>query len=190
MKGLATIIAEWSNVDNIADDDGNEINSQCVSHLKFKIFRRISDEDVSFMGFSPTFSRPIMVCQVLTVPPPSINPSVKHDAQQESEDDISHIIVNIIEANNTLSDKLKQNATSKVIDDWTTVLQYYCATMIDNRIPGVARCSAFRRALKSTKNVLLKKRVVFVKSYGETCGLFSPFCYYESQYFHWTTWCS
>ena len=25
-----------------------------------------------------------------------------------------------------------------MIDDWTTVLQYYCATMIDNHIPGCA----------------------------------------------------
>ena len=49
------------------------------------------------MGFSPIWSRPDwMVCQVLAVPPPAVRPSVKHDAQQRSEDDISHIIVNII----------------------------------------------------------------------------------------------
>ena len=98
----------------------------------------------------------MMICQVLAVPPPSIRPSVKHDAQQRSEDDISHIIVNIIKANNPLSDKIKQNATSKVIDDWTTVLQYYCATMIDNRIPGVASVAQRSgRALKSIKERLV-----------------------------------
>ena len=161
-EGLATIIAEWSNVDNIADDDGNikdKLTMRLTPEIVLKIFRRISDEDVSFMGFSPTFSRPDwMVCQVLAVPPPSIRPSVKHDAQQRSEDDISHIIVNIIKANNTLSDKLKQNATSKVIDDWTTVLQYYCATMIDNRIPGVASVAQRSgRALKSIKERLVGK---------------------------------
>ena len=161
-EGLATIIAEWSNVDNIADDEGNikdKLTMKLTPEIVLKIFRRISDEDVSFMGFSPTFSRPDwMVCQVLAVPPPSIRPSVKHDAQQRSEDDISHIIVNIIKANNTLSDKLKQNATSKVIDDWTTVLQYYCATMIDNRIPGVASVAQRSgRALKSIKERLVGK---------------------------------
>ena len=161
-EGLATIIAEWSNVDNIADDDGNikdKLTMRLTPEIVLKIFRRISDEDVSFMGFSPTFSRPDwMICQVLAVPPPSIRPSVKHDAQQRSEDDISHIIVNIIKANNTLSDKLKQNATSKVIDDWTTVLQYYCATMIDNRIPGVASVAQRSgRALKSIKERLVGK---------------------------------
>ena len=161
-EGLATIIAEWSNVDNIADDEGNikdKLTMKLTPEIVLKIFRRISDEDVSFMGFSPTFSRPDwMVCQVLAVPPPSIRPSVKHDAQQRSEDDISHIIVNIIKANNTLSDKLKQNTTSKVIDDWTTVLQYYCATMIDNRIPGVASVAQRSgRALKSIKERLVGK---------------------------------
>jgi len=161
-EGLATIIAEWLNVDNIADDEGNikdKLTMKLTPEIVLKIFRRISDEDVSFMGFSPTFSRPDwMVCQVLAVPPPSIRPSVKHDAQQRSEDDISHIIVNIIKANNTLSDKLKQNTTSKVIDDWTTVLQYYCATMIDNRIPGVASVAQRSgRALKSIKERLVGK---------------------------------
>ena len=48
-----------------------------------------------------------MICQVLAVPPPAVRPSVKHDAQQRSEDDISHIIVNIIKANKTLQDNIK-----------------------------------------------------------------------------------
>ena len=39
--------------------------------------------------FSPVWSRPDwMVCQVLAVPPPAVRPSVKHDAQQRSEDDL------------------------------------------------------------------------------------------------------
>ena len=95
-------------------------------------------KDVSFMGFSPVWSRPDwFICQTLAVPPPAVRPSVKHDSHQRSEDDISHIIVNIIKANKTLLDKMQRNA-KKVIEDWSTVLQYYVATMIDNRIPGVA----------------------------------------------------
>ena len=85
------------------------------------------------MGLSPIWSRPEwMVCQVLAIPPPAIRPSIKHDSQQRSEDDISHIIVNIIKSNQTLRNKIEQNADAKVIDDWTTVLQYYIATMVDN----------------------------------------------------------
>ena len=58
------------------------------------------------MGFSSVFSRPEwMICQVFAVPPPSVRPSVKHNVQQRSEDDISHIIINIIKHNNTLLEK-------------------------------------------------------------------------------------
>jgi len=161
-EGLATIIAEWNNVDNIPDEEGNikeKLTMKLTPDIVLKIFCRISDEDVTFMGFSPTFSRPDwMVCQVLAVPPPSLRPSVKHDAQQRSEDDISHIIVNIIKSNRTLQDKITQNAAAKVIDDWHTVLQYYCATMIDNRIPGVASVAQRSgRALKSIKERLVGK---------------------------------
>ena len=100
-----------------------------------------------------------MVCQVLAIPPPAVRPSIKHDSQQRSEDDISHIIVNIIKSNKTLGDKLQQDAPAKVIDDWTTVLQYYIATMVDNKIPGVASVAQRSgRALKSMKERLVGKQ--------------------------------
>lgn len=134
-EGLGTIFAEWKKVGEEDDD----VTIQMTPENILKIFRRISDEDVSFMGFSPTFSRPDwMICQVLAVPPPAVRPSVKHDAQQRSEDDISHIIVNIIKANKTLQEKIEQNAKANVIEDWTTMLQYYVATMVNNKIPGTA----------------------------------------------------
>uniref|UniRef100_A0A6C0C364 DNA-directed RNA polymerase n=1 Tax=viral metagenome TaxID=1070528 RepID=A0A6C0C364_9ZZZZ len=162
-EGLATIMGEWENTDKITDENGAIKNKLIIKYTPeqvIKLFRRISDEDVSFMGFSPIFSRPEwFVCQVLAVPPPAVRPSVKHNSQQRSEDDISHIIVNIIKANKTLQEKIQQNANQKVIDDWTTVLQYYCATMIDNKIPGVAAVAQRSgRALKSIKERLVGKQ--------------------------------
>lgn len=154
-EGLATIIAEW--IDNDATDDENsKISLKLTPERVIKNFKRISNEDVNFMGFSPIWSRPDwMVCQVLAVPPPAVRPSVKHDSQQRSEDDISHIIVNIIKANNTLADKIAQNANSNVIDDWETVLQYYVSTLVDNKIPGVASVAQRSgRPLKSIKERL------------------------------------
>ena len=48
---------------------------------------------------------------------------------------------------------MDQNAAPNVIDDWSTVLQYYIATMIDNKIPGVAAVAQRSgRALKSLKD--------------------------------------
>jgi DNA-directed RNA polymerase II subunit RPB1 len=89
------------------------------------------------------------------VPPPAVRPSVKHDAQQRSEDDLSHILVNIIKTNKTLQEKIQNNAPANVIEDWTTVLQYYVATQVDNKIPGVASVAQRSgRPLKSIKDRL------------------------------------
>ena len=161
-EGLATLIAEWDNIDGIENSDGekkDKLTMRLTPEIVLKIFRRISDEDVTFMGFSALWSRPDwMICQVLAIPPPAVRPSVKHDAQQRSEDDISHIIVNIVKANKTLQEKLESNATAKVIDDWTMVLQYYVATMVDNKIPGVASVAQRSgRPLKSIKERLVGK---------------------------------
>ena len=155
-EGLATIFAEWDNIEGLGPEDADKLNMRFTPEIVLKIFRRISDEDVNFMGFSPVWSRPDwMICQVLAVPPPAVRPSVKHDAQQRSEDDISHIIVNMIKANKTLQEKIAQNAPANVIDDWTTVLQYYVATQIDNKIPGVASVAQRSgRPLKSLKERL------------------------------------
>ena len=154
-EGLGTIFAEWNNMEGIVSD-ANKLTKMLTPEMIIKIFKKITDDDISFMGFHPLWSRPEwMICQVLAVPPPSVRPSVKHDSQQRSEDDISHILVNIIKANNSLKDKLKQNAAPNIINDWHTVLQYFVATMVDNKIPGVAAfAQRSGRALKSIKERL------------------------------------
>tara|TARA_B110000967_G_scaffold171636_1_gene182204 strand:+ start:40 stop:4563 length:4524 start_codon:yes stop_codon:yes gene_type:complete len=156
-EGLATLFAEWDNINGLNnDDDKDKLNMKLTPEIVLKIFRRISDDDVNFMGFSPVFSRPDwMVCQVLAVPPPAVRPSIKMDGQQRSEDDISHILVNIIKANKTLQEKIQENANANIVDDWHTVLQYYVATQVDNKIPGVASVAQRSgRPLKSIKERL------------------------------------
>ena len=163
-EGLATIFAEWKNPELKVSDKGDSVKEAYVGlepiklspELVLKIFKRISDEDVSFMGFSPIWSRPDwMICQVMAVSPPSVRPSVKHDAQQRSEDDLSQILVNIIKTNKTLQEKIKNNAPANIIEDWTSVLQYYVATQVDNKIPGVASVAQRSgRPLKSIKDRL------------------------------------
>jgi DNA-directed RNA polymerase II subunit RPB1 len=148
-EGLATIVAEWK-------DEDNNMVVKLTPEMIIKIFKRISDEDVSFMGFSPIWSRPEwMICSVMAVPPPAVRPSVKHDSQQRSEDDLSHILVNIIKTNKTLQEKIQSNAPANVINDWTTVLQYYVASQVDNKIPGAAPVAQRSgRPLKSIKDRL------------------------------------
>lgn len=158
-EGLATIIAEWDQADDSGSGTGGDAKKMSIKmtpELVLKIFKRISDEDVNFLGFSPILSRPDwMICQTMAVPPPAVRPSVKHDSQQRSEDDLTHIIINIIKANKTLQDKIQQNSNSAIIEDWATVLQYYVATLVDNKIPGVASVAQRSgRPLKSLKERL------------------------------------
>ena len=137
-ESFATLIAEWSSGKTIGNEVIPPMTLKLTPEIVLKIFKKITDEEVDFMGFSSIWSRPDwMICQVFAVPPPSVRPSVKYDAQQRSEDDLTQIIINIIKYNSTLKDKLAQKGTnSKIIDDWTSVLQYYVATMVDNTIPG------------------------------------------------------
>ena len=155
-EGLATIIAEWDSIENMSDEDKSKLTLKLNPELVLKIFKRISNEDVDFMGFSSIWSRPDwMICQTMAIPPPAIRPSVKHDSQQRSEDDLTHIIINIIKANKTIQEKIDQNSSNNIIDDWSTVLQYYVATLIDNKIPGVASVAQRSgRPLKSLKERL------------------------------------
>lgn len=157
-ENLATLIAEWESdgVKGMSDEDAKKMNMQLTPDIVLKIFRRISDDDVSFMGFSPTFSRPDwMICQVLAVPPPAVRPSIKMDGAQRSEDDLTHIIVNIVKTNKTLQEKIRDGAQANIISDWHTVLQYYCATLVDNNIPGAAPVAQRSgRPLKSIKERL------------------------------------
>ena len=157
--GFANIVAEWVESKKDDDDEDDEPSSGVLSlkitpEMVINIFKKISDDDVNFMGFSNLWSRPEwMICQTFAVPPPAMRPSVKHDAQQRSEDDITHIIINIIKVNNKLKSILeskKDEVNDKIIDDWTSVLQYYIATMIDNKISGASPVTQRSgRALKS-----------------------------------------
>lgn len=157
-EGFATLIAEWNKI-QVETENKEETSLTLTPEICLKILRRISDEDVTFMGYSPIWSRPDwMICQVLAIPPPAVRPSVKQDSQQRSEDDLSHIIVNIIKTNKTLHEKIQSNAPGTVIQDWTTLLQYYVSTMVDNKIPGVAAfAQRSGRPLKSIKDRLSGK---------------------------------
>jgi DNA-directed RNA polymerase beta' subunit len=166
-ENLATLFAEWDGdaeegtggAGASAESSGSKekLNMKMTPEVVLKIFKRISDQDVAFMGFSPKFSRPDwFVCQVLAIPPPAVRPSIKMDGNQRSEDDISHTIVNIIKANKTLLEKMNEpSVNSAIIDDWQSLLQYFIATQVDNNIPSCAPVAQRSgRPLKSIKERL------------------------------------
>ena len=157
-EGIARIVAEWDEV----SPEGEKTKQRQPLEVEYvlRLFRRITDEDVDFMGLSRFWCRPDwMICTVLPIPPPQVRPSVIQDNNQRSEDDLTHKLAEIIKTNNTyLQPRIEAGAAKSVIDEWTNVLQYHIATLVDNQIPGVAP-SAQRngRPLKSIQQRLGSK---------------------------------
>ena len=161
--GLARIVAEWDSIEGVgAENAGKEKRKERqVLEVEYvlRLFRRITDEDVDFIGLNRFWCRPDwMICSVMAVPPPQVRPSVIQDNNQRSEDDLTHKLFDIVNTNNTLQDKINNNAAKNIIDEYTDVLQYHVATLVDNQIPGVAP-SAQRsgRPLKSIQQRLGSK---------------------------------
>ena len=166
-EDICRIIAEWKDIElpeGMATEATQGLKDGTVERYLepeyvYRLLRRISDEDVDFMGFSRFWCRPDwMMCTVLPIPPPQVRPSVLQDNNQRSEDDLTQKLIDIIKTNKNLEQKIQQNAKKKAIDEWTNVLQYHIATLIDNEIPGVAP-SAQRsgRPLKSLQQRLGSK---------------------------------
>jgi len=163
-EDVCRIIAEWKGLaPDTAASAPPPVPTESSSTRRFlepeyvyRLLRRISDEDVDFMGFNRLMCRPDwMMCTVLAIPPPQVRPSVLQDNNQRSEDDLTQKLIDIIKTNAYLSGLIAKGAKKRAIDEWTNLLQYHVATLVDNDIPGVAQ-SAQRsgRPLKSLQQRL------------------------------------
>lgn len=133
---------------------GGKKTMRLTAEIILKIFRRISDDDVFFMGFNPTWVRPEwFICENLAIPPPNMRPSVKHDGQTRAEDDITHILMNIFKANDKINSLIAQNAKEEHISPHELLLQYYVATQIDNKIPGSSFQPMIQRSGRPMKSI-------------------------------------
>ena len=163
LDGLIGIQAKWKKLDipeGLSEEDIYKLKNQLIDIEYIKqLLEKISDEDAKYMGFSELWCRPEwLICSVLPVPPPCVRPSVKQDNSQRMDDDLTHKLADIIKTNNILAQKIDKESRIEVIDDWTKVLQYHVATLVDNDIPGIAQ-SAHRsgRVLKSIRQRLKGK---------------------------------
>ena len=75
-EGLSTIIAEWNNNEEELSNyeftklNNNKLIMKLTPELVLKIFKKISNEDIKFLGFDNIWSKPEwMICQVLAVHP-------------------------------------------------------------------------------------------------------------------------
>ena len=157
-KELSKIYAVWKDkgLESIELDNNQLLTAEFVQ----KIFRRISDEDCRALGLDPRWCRPEwLICSVLPVSPPSVRPSVKQSNGQRSEDDITHKLIDIIKTNSHLKKKIdNEKSLENTIEEWTQVLQYHIATLVDNELPNVnASTHRSGRALKTFRQRLKGK---------------------------------
>lgn len=175
LEGMCKIEATWPNLEAAAAGGGGDaavpVKIILTPEIILKIFRRISDDDVYFMGFHPKWSRPEwMVFTVLPVPPPSVRPSVKYDAQQRSEDDLTHIYSNIIKCNTILKEKLADPAqiNSNTVDKFYLSLQYYVAAIVNNKMKGME--PMFQRSTRPLQCIMDRLNTKYGRIRGNLMG--------------------
>jgi DNA-directed RNA polymerase beta' subunit len=97
-----------------------------------RILRRVTDADASALGLDPRFNRPEwMICSVLLVPPPAVRPSVRHDTGQRQEDDLTHMLWEVVKYNNLLRDAMLKGSPAHTVDHLVLMVQYHVAMLID-----------------------------------------------------------
>ena len=168
-EGIARIKAEWAGAGAT-----EKISQPLEVEYVLRLFRRITDEDVDFVGLSRHWCRPDwMVCSVLPIPPPQVRPSVVQVNNQRSEDDLTHKLFELIKSNQILQQKIDGNADRKLIDEMTDVLQYHVATIVNN---NSLCCTVGPRSgalWKSIQQRLGSKEVVFVTIFRVSVWEFS-----------------
>tara|TARA_Y100000389_G_scaffold194254_2_gene224014 strand:- start:1110 stop:5657 length:4548 start_codon:yes stop_codon:yes gene_type:complete len=136
VEGISGIRASWKGDDT---EENTKKSMILDAELAKQILEKITDEDCNFLGLSSSWCRPEwLICTVLPVPPPSVRPSVQQDNSQRMDDDLTHKLSEIVKYNNDLRNKIEKNNSPDIIADWTNLLQYHVATMIDNQIPQVS----------------------------------------------------
>jgi DNA-directed RNA polymerase II subunit RPB1 len=119
------------------DGDVREEQRVHAEYVK-TLFEKISDEDVSLLGFMTEWCRPEwLICSVVPVPPPAVRPSVKQGGDsQRMDDDLTYKLAEIIRYNKGLQKKISNNNKQDIVDGWTDLVQYHVATLVDNELSG------------------------------------------------------
>ena len=143
------------------EDESLEKKKTLSPELVLYMFKRMTNEDIELLGLHTRWCRPEwMICQVLPVCPPATRPSAKiENMTQRQEDDLTYKYVEIVKFNQLLK-KRAGTMTSEKIEPTVALLQYYVATLIDNKQPKINTSlhRASNRPLKGIKQRLEKKQ--------------------------------
>jgi len=133
--------------------------SEVTPEHALNILKRMSDEDIKTLGFSPDYARPEwMITTQVPVPPPQVRPSVQRGSSMRSEDDLTYMIANIVKSNSNLARQEQVGQVQHQIEELWSLLQFYCASMINNELPGIPPASHKNgRAMKALRERLKGK---------------------------------
>ncbi|KAJ3634409.1 hypothetical protein Zmor_019110 [Zophobas morio] len=133
-KELLTIVVERKESDEPAEKRKSELSAEEA----YKILKNISDEDAVILGFNPTYARPEwMIVTVLPVPPLSVRPPIAMDTTSIAQDDLTHALSQIVDANNQLRKLRQSGSPALVVNEALSRLQIVHATYIDNELNGI-----------------------------------------------------
>ncbi|CAF1066419.1 unnamed protein product [Adineta steineri] len=132
-------------------DENQKGQTQLSAERVLEIFKLISNTTCQILGMNPQQSRPEwMILTVLPVPPICVRPSVLQYGVSHSQDDLTYNLANIIKANNILRQDEQIEVSSHIVDEHLQYLQYSCATLINNDLPGMPQsCQKNGRPLKT-----------------------------------------
>lgn len=123
--------------DETMKEGKNKLRQILTPDIIYGILKNISDEDCRILGMDPDRSRPEdMINLIFPVPPVQVRPSAHGDFAGGStmEDDLTHKLASIVKANSRIikNKENKNEANIKYNADYAHLLQYHCATYIDN----------------------------------------------------------
>jgi DNA-directed RNA polymerase II subunit RPB1 len=149
-KGMSIEVEYPDDMDYIP---GNGDKKQKLSARQaYEILRNITDEDVKKLGLDPKWARPEwLLVSVLPVPPPHVRPSVQ-EGDTPSEDDLTHVIINIVKANVTLENSISKGDAPHLIEEYEQYLQHKVTSFFDNeRSDSPSDTQRTGRALKTLR---------------------------------------
>lgn len=116
------------------------------------ILERVNDDDSLLIGFDPKRARPEWtVLTVILVPPLTARPSIYLETGERSEDDLTHILVELLKANRKLSNSKKMGAPVSMVESEWDHLQYWVSVFFNNATANMplAMQKGTKRPLKS-----------------------------------------
>lgn len=130
-------------------DAGSNPRQLLSPEKAYKVLQKITMEDALILGFDHQWCKPEwLLIKVLPVPPPPVRPTVIQDGAF-SQDDLTHILTNIIKYNKALEKQKMEGQPPSVTRETLRLLQVKVANFFSNGASGIQEIQRSGKILKS-----------------------------------------